>query len=353
MKPPLLRIVGATCWVIIGFCGARAGLGQLGSVRLERIASLPTVPCELCSLQMIDAGTGWLFGRRALWATHDGGRTWSGLPSPGTRQEVARGRFDAHGEGWVLTASGGLSQTLDRGVHWSPSDPPKFDGAIQTAWAFPEIGLSWLGGGVYRPSSSPDAPNYAVKRYGSGVWGVKHPVVLSQTRDGEWIEHDLPACDWTIVDLRFWDERHGFAVGDRGCFYYTADGGADWALGSFSGRSVPDVPDQGSLPWCAFLDENNGWMSFDDDVGSLFRTVDAGRNWYVVAAVGAVHFTSLQFRDHMHGLGVGRQKDLYQSADAGITWSRVGTDALIRSAFCAGESCWVLSDESLYRVSWR
>ncbi|HLG96090.1 MAG TPA: hypothetical protein VKX49_07240 [Bryobacteraceae bacterium] len=245
-----------------------------------------------------------------------------------------------------------IYETADGGVHWEKIDPPKVDGVFQTAWIDLNQNASWVAGGVYVASNRPDAPNWAVKRYASGKWGILHPVAYARTAGDAWSRHDFPRCDWSLFDLTFWDPKRGFAVGD-GCFYYTESSGDHWEIGLFhkGSESLNGFPDDGEHPTVDFLDRRNGWLSLDGS--SLYRTSDGGKNWYQVSLI-APYFTSLRFFDENRGLGIVGMSKLYESMDGGTTWENSETGFLARSIERLDQSHgWVLSDNECYRVSWQ
>src|ERR1700690_380729 len=132
------------------------GPAMAREVRIDYIAALPAQCRNGCSLQMMDAKSGWLVGRghSALWETHDEGRTWRELPIPHLGPGV-KIRFVSLKEGWMFANSQNLYATVDGGVHWIAQELPQFDGIVHSAWVLPKLGLTWLGGGVYQPSDTP------------------------------------------------------------------------------------------------------------------------------------------------------------------------------------------------------
>lgn len=205
-----------------------------GEPSFTHIADLPSQCQGDCSLRMVDLRSGWLYKRSAVWFTTDGGISWRqrSLPVIGSG-DYADVHFLDKIHGWLFTASQRLYETSDGGAQWVAQTTPETDGVLQAAWVFPETGSAFMAGGVYRRATSPDAPNYALRKYESGEWGVLRPVVYHrETATGGWQERPIPLCSWTIVQLTFVDEKRGFALGD-GCYYYTDTGGELWAAAIF------------------------------------------------------------------------------------------------------------------------
>jgi hypothetical protein len=243
-----------------------------------RLAGSTPAPCpDRCTLQMVSARTGWLFSHRMPRRTDDGGRSWAAHSMPelllgdGAEAVLAGARL-----GWLLTVSQQLFRASGGGGGgWTREQIPRFDGVLQGAGLMPGLGI-WLSGGEYQPGARPDAPNYPLKRYADGAWGILAPVLFRRVSGDEgWREYRLAACSWQVFELRFRNEREGLAIGD-GCVYRTVNGGEDWTVATFysaGGRGVRGYPGGAGHPTNCFLDGNSGWMSLDD--GSLYRTVEA------------------------------------------------------------------------------
>jgi len=84
--------------------------------------------------------------------------------------------------------------------------------------------------------------------------------------------------DARLHDVQFADEKHGWAVGDRGSIWHTADGGRSWQLQP-SGVTCP-------LRAVWFADRKNGFAAggrshpyTHTSSGVVLRTRDGGRHW--------------------------------------------------------------------------
>ena len=344
----------AVCVVLGGLLGMGGCAAVQPGVQLARVSALPQQCRDGCSLTMVTAKFGWLKGRTTLWATNDGGASWQQRTLP--RTVIPDDFLDIHfvdeQHGWLLASSGPLYETSDSGLTWVSVPLPQLDGLVHAAWLLPGSGLAWLGGGIYKPSKSPHAANYCLKKYESGLWGIKHPAVLIRKGAGAWDLHELPGGSCQVMQLRFWDQRHGFAIADT-CFYYTETGGQAWTVGLFTvgSRSESWFPDEGREPTVSFLDRENGWLGLNGVKagGSLYRTADGGQHWVRIASSTLLQFKDLVFTDQTHGLGIGSGYKLYQSRDGGVTWALVNT-AFLPSALYSlgGRTGWVLSDDTLY-----
>ena len=344
------RIFFCGLLLIISCSKDQAAFSQ--SNRLIYVSALPSECHDGCSLQMITREVGWLRGRSTLWHTENGGRGWRAqqLPPTNSRADYIEVEFADRNLGWLLRpGSQLLYETQNGGIQWTRWALPKIDGIFQAAW-FGSDGGRWLGGGLYRHSSTPDAPNYALKKYESGDWGILNPVIFSFARSSkDWREHDPPPCAWVIVNLRFWDDRNGVAVGDT-CFYYTETGGEQWRTAVFhDGKSfATNYPLGTSHPVITFLDRAHGWLSIED--GALYYTSDGGKNWFRKVSSNIPYLEAIHFTTLTHGFGIGRGAKLYESTDGGATWDARSIGIRARSFIVLdGKYAWLLSDESLYR----
>jgi photosystem II stability/assembly factor-like uncharacterized protein len=321
-----------------------------GYFRFARVGSLPPQCGDQCTLQMLDAQSGWLFGGRFLWSTSDGGITWQTRPFPTLRPgDSAHGKFMNRREGWLLANSQQLYEASDGGTQWTPQPVPQFDGTIRAAWLLLNDSINaWLGGGEYRPSSGPDGPNYAVKRYRSGGWGLLNPVVFRRNGAAAWSKQLLPECSWSIFNVQFWSPMKGVALGDNGCVYLTEAGGDRWTLATLRSRGEPVGDVDEGVPTIFFpVPNDKGWLSTRS---GLYQTSDGGKTWYEISAKGTPHFDVFVFPDTLHGLGIAKQSEIYESVDGGRTWKRLESAALPRSLCLLDKKIWLISDSEIYSV---
>lgn len=326
---------------------------------ISYVSALPPECRDGCSLQMVSANFGWLKGRTKLWQTLNGGRNWKNkaLPRQPLPWDHVYIQFLDSDHGWLLmNALQELYETSDGAASWKPNSLPSIDGRVGAAWLLFDMNFAWLGGGIFKPSDSPDGPNYAIKKYDSGRWGVLRPMIFVQEKArGAWKPHELAGCSFTVSQLRIWGQNGGFAIGD-GCFYYTEDLGRHWNLGAFRARSgvTTHYPGQGGHPVVFFLDSAHGWLNLDDR--STYRTSDGGRTWDNISTRG-LYFEpeeypdTLQFSNLSCGLGIATDGHLYESFDGGANWRRVETGFRPRRlCIYGGDTAWVLSDGTLYRI---
>jgi photosystem II stability/assembly factor-like uncharacterized protein len=123
-----------------------------------------------------------------------------------------------------------------------------------------------------------------------------------------------------IVDLQFPSATRGLAIGQivegrsqKPVAVVTSDGGAHWQTVNLEDPPV-------SL---YFLSESLGWMV---TTKGLWQTTEAGRNWRKLPKLPGQIFRVL-FLDEKHGFAVGAKKKVYETKDAGQTWSTVAAAA--------------------------
>lgn len=172
----------------------------------------------LRKVQFADTLTGWISGDSTLLRTVDGGRTWQRLPRPDGMREV---QFTSARNGWAVRGYEVL-RTDDGGGTWR---------AVSSVYAEAEIERLW---------------------FASDSVGWKlHRGALQATRDSgrTWTPRPLPGGRY-IRQMRFLDERTGFAVGVGGVVYRTADGGVSWQRESMpTRRDLFDVAIAGERAW--------------------------------------------------------------------------------------------------------
>ena len=129
-----------------------------------------------------------------------------------------------------------------------------------------------------------------------------------------------------ITSIDMLDETNGWAAGEA-YILRTEDGGVTWL-----NATPADVTSVGYLGASFFADAATAWFvlpSADYTTGILYHTTDGGLTWTSNAA--PFSGGSLQFLDAQNGWmlaelggGAGRAAvAVFQSSDAGVTWSRV------------------------------
>jgi photosystem II stability/assembly factor-like uncharacterized protein len=129
-----------------------------------------------------------------------------------------------------------------------------------------------------------------------------------------------------LRDVLFLDTLRGWAVGDRGVIWHTADGGRNWQLQP-SGVTEP-------LHSICFSDENHGWAAggaTDPHTlvsrGVLLNTRDGGRTWRTETAAAQLPIVRrVKFLSLNQGWAIGESSALHPSGvfytnDGGRKWA--------------------------------
>ncbi len=337
--------------------------------------SLPT-EARVVSLSFVDADHGWLVAadcgqqpatptnacRAILYATVDGGRSWS----PGARILITprKLQFTDRSSGWLIGSIGRdcgrstcpnvVMRTVDGGRTWERASTTSVN-LVDLSFTSPRDG--WVLG--------EDCTAGAACR----------PVLLSTRSAGEtWMNQDLPLTGRGFRIDRI-DTATGLVGGiadGQAALLMTRDDGVHWERMSTPCRGVAlalafDSPDRG---WLYCSTESNG----RPDVGAVYRTADGGRVWkaaglpagngaepesnatepaiavpssdsaWVLDARGAAHVTrdggetwsrpptpgaplaTIFFLDSTHGWAAGGQT-VWRTVDAGSSWERISLAA--------------------------
>lgn len=233
-----------------------------------------------------DAQHGWLLvllgagmnhQYSALFATSDGGKTWTDIQDPSTPAEIQSFEktgmaFSGPQNGWLTRDSQGVDPsphvitTQDGGVTWTRIELP--DPAGTSGW-FDQNAC-----GTYAPTPlSAQSMLVILKCVDNATFKVEHDYLYATTDGGQnWHSARLPA-DFTVADppaggLFFSSAQTGLALGRR--IYRTDDGGATW-----SGPKLVNWDGQFS-----FLDLSTGWaIARNAGQIALVNTSDGGKTW--------------------------------------------------------------------------
>jgi photosystem II stability/assembly factor-like uncharacterized protein len=133
--------------------------------------------------------------------------------------------------------------------------------------------------------------------------------------------------DALLRDVFFLDAARGWAVGDRGVIWHSADGGRNWRIQS-SGVEAP-------LWSVCFVDEKTGWVAggFTEPIthtsrGVLLSTRDGGRTWRQEPGLTLPALRRVKFFGPAQGWAWGESSPLHHSgvffsSNGGRTWTPV------------------------------
>ncbi|KWX01268.1 hypothetical protein TH66_01630 [Carbonactinospora thermoautotrophica] len=268
-----------------------------------------TTDVSVADVRFADPVNGWVYGG-ALFATHDGGATWTELPMPGPVTRLEAGQ----GVAWALTQTGPgvtLYQAGVTGDDWRPVPLP---------------------GGPLGSSA-----DLAVVR--------DTAVVVADTGDGQARAFRVPprgAPAAAPVSCRAGAQRVLSAAGDRLWLVCQDERGAQLARSTDGGRTFTPVPvppgvltpapRTARLALPPVVGALSGQAALLGSAGQLTRTTDGGATWPLLALPGLVSTgrDPAQWRyAGFTGPSVGfvvqslPRQVLWRTTDGGRTWSKV------------------------------
>jgi hypothetical protein len=119
----------------------------------------------------------------------------------------------------------------------------------------------------------------------------------------------------TINDFLFTSETRGIVCGfttdrkgkENPLVLLTNDGGAHWT----------ETPVKETGLSIYFLDDSNGWMVTDK---GIWQTVESGHSWTKLKGAPS-GLLRIWFLDKKHGYAAGLEKRVFETKDAGLTWT--------------------------------
>jgi len=179
-----------------------------------------------------------------------------------------------------------------------------------------DSGISWKRDSTFRPSYTKLSVMYDVNISGMekiSISGGGGSVFIS----------DNAGVDWSVKsgnmnslrDCKFADSKTGIAVGEKGEFIKSTDGGSGWVKGnSFTTKFLNT----------AFLINENIYYAAGDS-GAIFRTSDGGIHWSDQTNYKKYDIQSIYFTDENNGMVAGGYQDgerafIYKTTNAGTNW---------------------------------
>ena len=298
----------------------------------------------------IDESNGWLInGRGQVWGTQDGGNGWQQLAQlPGDVVGRCIG-FASLQKGWAgnlnftnpesVRLNYALWETLDGGRTWS-----NVSSRIAGAPVAGLCGMQVLSRDVV----------VAVGRW-SGP-----PVFVKSTDGGaSWTSRSLAPLTSGLVDVFFFNELDGFAVGGLGdgpseteqrnsrtAILATADGGATWQT-RYTSTAI------GQRGWkIQFAGDRVGYVTTEGSAaeGVVVKTTDGGSTWRAVPVSARRSFEGVGFVEPDRGW-VASGDSLFSTADGGATWRPLAFGVFINRVRVVNDSLAYACGDRVYR--WR
>jgi photosystem II stability/assembly factor-like uncharacterized protein len=216
---------------------------------------------ELTAVQVLNANevvtvdnTGQVF------MSQDGGNNWTPTPAKPDGLNPAKDiHFSTLQEGWVTgygSSSGAVFHTKDGGTTWTPA--PGFSGAYA-----------------------------AVDAEGTNVWVLNISGIYYYSNDGgaTWAQGSLPGSSLQVQDIDFYDVSTGYAVGNSGKAFRSADGGITW-------ETLP-TPNNHHFTDIYLLSNNELWLCTTDNVA--YYSANGGQSWAVldIGSAGFGNFSAI------------------------------------------------------------
>ncbi|RDV25969.1 hypothetical protein DXV75_07730 [Alteromonas aestuariivivens] len=137
----------------------------------------------------------------------------------------------------------------------------------------------------------------ATAAVGDRVWAVGHDATIlhSADRGQSWqTQMQEPDLERPFLDIVFWDQAHGIAIGAYGLFYRTLDGGVNWRAERHA--TLLDPMDQEYLEQIREEDEAFYQQELDSILPHLNRVTRAGEKLYLAGEAGLLAVSEDQGR---------------------------------------------------------
>lgn len=311
-------------------------------------------------IQCVKGDVCWIYDAKTLWQSRDGGQSWVEVNGIVANEPPLGYHFVSAEIGWRYSLVN-LYRTTDSGKTWAvvatPLDLEK--GELRSVW-FSDDKTGWVADGVYRPLTEEEKRIGVTNNARLGNQVLDAAVFRTDDGGDTWNRQPLsPVWEGRITDVKFFDKSRGLALGE--IVYHTDDGGKSWSRPVFKRGCVSEkyLGDfyEASPQYLAMLDSNLWWLSFDD--GRIVKSLDGGRAWCDLLHPGRVpfsqggheYFTSLHFDTPEHGWGLGWDRFLYETTDAGANWKRLTSDVTVESISFANRSEGLfVSNEGVFRI---
>jgi photosystem II stability/assembly factor-like uncharacterized protein len=308
---------------------------------------------DLNAVACVGPETCWVVGNKStILFTSDGGTTWQvqlGGDPQATDDDLSKVFFLDAKNGWAMTESGKIMGTRDgstwaelstvsgtsRGLWFlSPQNGFEFENSPQaTQRRSTDGGRTWkpegrcsvdstIGGlprtlqcTLYAAHFLSPTSGFAGGGAGAAIDGTT-VATFGRTTDGgqTWTMSVIPESKRHITAVRFWTEKDGIVVMQRGEeVYWTSDGGTTWTR-SVTQRLWPSAHGVGEGKIIVAIGESGG-------IGYSFN---GGRNFTSRPFVLPARAQAVTFPDAQHGYVVGQHAMVYRYRIVPIDYTRQG-----------------------------
>ncbi|MBK7032443.1 MAG: hypothetical protein IPH49_04080 [Ignavibacteria bacterium] len=271
---------------------------------------------ELLDIYFFDANRGFIVGYNStLLATIDGGQTWTNKAVP-VPAHLGRIEFVDSDYGWI-SSSAGIFRTTDGGSTWTMANA-SLGGSI----SFVDRNKGWAASGSYLNSSG---------------W-IKH------TTDGgvTWVSQ-ASGLPMDILQLDFFDQNTGCAVGSWGKILWTNDGGQTW--------SESPSPIGSYIYGLQVMSTTMAFAAAEG--GRIIRTTDAGTTWQVMKSGTGAHVLAISMSSAEKGDVVGSGGIIRCTTNGGSSWIDNALPSGVTSMYDCTQYCYFRDVFALNdRYSW-
>jgi photosystem II stability/assembly factor-like uncharacterized protein len=201
----------------------------------------------------------------------------------------------------LLDEIGQVYMSTDAGLSWTATNsmPPDLSPAedvhfntLQDGWVIGQGGTSLYhtsnGGSTWIPVPDIGGAYVSVDVQGSNIWAnnVTGSFFRSTDNGNSWIPGVLPDDTHQIMDMDFYNENIGYAVGWHGEAFRSSDGGATWQI-----LPTPNTYDQLTDIYLVGPDEL--WVSTNSN--AAYYSANGGQGWAVldIGSSGSGLFTAI------------------------------------------------------------
>jgi photosystem II stability/assembly factor-like uncharacterized protein len=169
-------------------------------------------------------------------------------------------------------------------------------------------------------------------------WAFGEEGTIFATADGgaTWERQHTPTRHLLLGGL-FNKDGRGWLVGAGATFLHTSDGGADWREGFINMPADADAAQtpppaaasqltnasrrapKARLNAVSFADARRGWAVGSG--GAVYATLDGGRSWRPLASGTTSDLLDVKFFDALEGWAVGAGGTVIHTRDGGATWA--------------------------------
>lgn len=331
-----------------------------GQSWIDQSFSSGAYSCE--SIFFINDQTGWVGGRDNTLAPHihkttDGGNTWTRqtLPSLGSNAGIASIKFATINKGWASSTSiynnGPVLFTSDGGNTWTVQYSTNLHYHVldvRDSMSVAVVGVKILSPQAEKVFVTTDGGNnwsqytppilgytYGISYRGTNIWICSNntQILRGSNNGASWVTQFI-APRWRSIawstPLIGWITA-GTNVGTDGVALKSTDGGNTWL-------NDPLSPG-GSQVY--FVNANFGWMFFEGNNSSLYRTTNGGINWIqTYISSGGVWIGRITFASQNTGWAYGASGKIVYTTNSGVSWTNqnVGSANYIDAVYCVSEN---------------